>query len=79
MLRKMAITMSMPETNKSSPPPDGSMSPALELEYLSRIVFLVVPAKKTPGWLEDHVAECFKCGCLNLSPSSMICSALRCC
>lgn len=57
----MAQAMTIPETNARSPPPDGKMPPALELEYLSRIVFLVVPALQTPPWLEDHIAECFKC------------------
>lgn len=56
----MAKTLTIPETNFLSPAPNGTMSPALELEYLSRIVFLVVPALQTPPWLEDHVAECFK-------------------
>lgn len=54
-------TMTIPETNAMSPAPNGTMPPALELEYLSRIVFLVVPANQTPAWLEDHIAECFKC------------------
>ncbi|CZT23959.1 uncharacterized protein RCC_09675 [Ramularia collo-cygni] len=56
----MAHSMDIPETNAFSPAPNGKMPPAVELEYLSRIVFLVVPASQTPPWLEDHIADCFK-------------------
>lgn len=52
--------MTLPETNVFSPAPNGTMSPALELEYLSRCVFEIVPARQAPPWLEDHIADCFK-------------------
>lgn len=54
-------TTIIPETNISSPRPDGKMPPAIELEYLSRLIFLIVMAEQTPAWLDDHVADCCKC------------------
>ncbi|SMY28253.1 unnamed protein product [Zymoseptoria tritici ST99CH_1A5] len=66
----------LPEVHPDCPPPDGTMSPTVELEYLSRVVFLIVRGLDPPPWLEAHISDIFKSEVDNF-PSSMTWPQLR--
>ncbi|KAK4506240.1 hypothetical protein PRZ48_004205 [Zasmidium cellare] len=52
--------MTTPPSDGNAAPPDGSMSPGQEVEYLSRQVFQVTLNKTPPPWLQDHISSAFR-------------------
>lgn len=69
------LSTSIPVVNEFCPAPDGSLTTEEEIEYLTRVVFLITLMAPQPPWLAEHISFDFRADLDNF-PASQTCDEL---